>query len=330
MVVEAAPDALQISNSDVLNVSEYNANDGSISLELSGGGAFPFDTEWTQLSNGLVIGDQENISGLAAGRYQVTISDDNGCRLTEIFEITQPDIVEETIVQPACEGDTNGSISLLVNQGNGTFTYEWSTGETTNTITDLAPGSYSVTVTGLENGPVTRTYLIEYPKPVEVDLGGEDQTLCADQELSLDASIEDEGAFYSWTSNNGFTSNSPSINITQSGTYMVTVTSSTGCKAEGSISVDISTEEINAELAASTQAFVNETIVAVDISYPLPDRLEWIFPDEALVVSSDGDEAQLQFTEAGGEYEIGIITYRGGIVSHNKPKKLLSTNRILP
>ncbi|MFC4095531.1 T9SS type A sorting domain-containing protein [Euzebyella saccharophila] len=320
-VVEAAPDALQISNRDLLNVSEYNANDGSISLELSGG-AFPFDIEWTQLSNGLVIGDQENISRLAAGRYQVTISDDNGCRLTEIFEITQPDIVEETIIQPACEGDTNGSISLLVNQGNGTFTYDWSTGETTNTITNLAPGSYSVTVTGLENGPVTRTYLIEYPKPVEVDLG-EDQTLCLDQELALDASIEDEGAIYSWTSNNGFTSNSPAINITQSGTYTIIVTSSSGCKAEGSISVDISTEEINAELAASTQAFVNETVVAVDISYPLPDRLEWIFPDEALVVSSDSDEAQLQFTEA-GEYEIGIITYRGDCIAQQTKKIIIN------
>ncbi|MBC6997706.1 T9SS type A sorting domain-containing protein [Cytophaga sp. FL35] len=320
-VVEAAPDALQISNRDLLNVSEYNANDGSISLELSGG-AFPFDIEWTQLSNGLAIGDQENISRLAAGRYQVTISDDNGCRLTEIFEITQPDIVEETIIQPACEGDTDGSISLLVNQGNGTFTYEWSTGETTNTITNLAPGSYSVTVIGLENGPVTRTYLIEYPKPVEVDLG-EDQTLCLDQELALDASIEDEGAIYSWTSNNGFTSNSPAINITQSGTYMVTVTSSSGCKAEGSISVNVSTEEINAELAASTQAFVNETIIAVDISYPLPDRLEWIFPDEALVVSSDSDEAQLQFTEA-GEYEIGIITYRGDCIAQQTKKIIIN------
>ncbi|WP_209401668.1 T9SS type A sorting domain-containing protein [Pseudozobellia sp. WGM2] len=320
-IVEAAPDALQISNSNIINVSEYNANDGSISLELTGG-AFPFDIEWTQLSNGLGIEGRENISNLTAGSYQVAISDDNGCQLMEIFEITQPDIVEETIVQPACEGDTNGSISLLVNQGNGNFTYDWSTGDTTNAITELAPGTYSVTVTGLENGPITRTYLIEYPKPVEVDLG-EDQTLCVNQELALDASVEDEGALYSWTSSNGFTSNSPSINITQSGTYMVTVTSSSGCKAEGSISVDISTEEINAELAASTQAFVNETIIAVDISYPLPDKLEWIFPDEAIIVSSDSDEAQLQFSKA-GEYEIGIITYRGDCIAQQTKKIIIN------
>ncbi|PKA98001.1 putative secreted protein (Por secretion system target) [Flavobacteriaceae bacterium MAR_2009_75] len=320
-IIEAAPDALQISNSNVINVSEYNTNDGSISMELTGG-AFPFDIEWTQLSNGLVIGGGENITDLAAGSYQVAISDDNGCQLTEIFEITQPDIVEETIVQPACEGDTNGSISLLVNQGNGTFTYDWSTGDTTNAITELAPGSYSVTVTGLENGPITRIYLIEYPKPVEVDLG-EDQTLCVSQELALDASVEDEGALYSWTSSNGFTSNSPSINITQSGTYMVTVTSSSGCKAEGSISVDISTAEINAELAASTQAFVNETIIAVDISYPLPDKIEWIFPDEAIIVSSDNDEAQLQFSKA-GEYEIGIITYRGDCIAQQTKKIIIN------
>ncbi|WP_072986893.1 T9SS type A sorting domain-containing protein [Pseudozobellia thermophila] len=306
--VNAAPDALRISDAQVTHVSEYLANDGSISLEIDGG-AFPFDISWLSLFDGRVIGDKESISGLGAGSYQVSISDDNGCSVIETYEITQPDIIEETIVQPACEGDSNGSITLLVNRGNGEFTYEWNTGETTSSITGLSPGAYTVTVTGLENGPITRTYVLEYPKPVSVDLG-ENRTLCVGQELVLDATIEDENAIYQWSSNNGFTSDEAMVTLTKSGTYTVLVSTSTGCSAEGSITVEISTEEISAEFAASTQVFADETVVAVDISYPLPEKLEWILPDEATVLQKDNDEAEFRFSEP-GEYEIGIATYRG-------------------
>ncbi|WP_175609837.1 T9SS type A sorting domain-containing protein [Zobellia uliginosa] len=307
-IVKPAPDPLQITDTNITHASEYQANDGSISLQLDGG-AFPFDISWLRLSDNSPIGDQETISGLSAGFYLVSISDDNNCSITETYEITQPDIVEETIVRPICQGDTNGSISILVNKGNGAFTYEWSTGATTSKIENLGAGSYTVTIDGFGDGPLTRTYILEDPLPLQVDLGG-NRTLCAGQELVLDASVEDGQASYTWSSDNGFTSNEAKVSLVESGTYTVRVSTPTGCSAEGSIRVDISPEEIDAEFAASTQVFVNETVVAVDISYPLPDKSEWILPDEATILKTDNDEAEFRFDQP-GEYEIGIVTSRG-------------------
>ena len=153
VTINAAPDAIQISDVTITNISEYLADDGSISLNITGG-ATPYTINWVKGSNNTAAGNTATILNLAADVYTVSVSDTNGCSVTETYEITQPDIVEETIIQPTCQGDSNGSISVIVNQGNGAFTYTWHTGQTTNSITSLGAGDYTVTITGFGNGPI--------------------------------------------------------------------------------------------------------------------------------------------------------------------------------
>ncbi|MBT2160032.1 T9SS type A sorting domain-containing protein [Zobellia barbeyronii] len=312
-------DAIQIVDAAIINVTEYQGIDGSISLDITGGSA-PYSYAWTRISDNSITGNQRTISNLAADSYLVTVSDVNGCSVTEIYEVTQPDIVVGTIIQPTCSGDSNGSISVLANEGNGTFSYLWNTGATESDINNLAAGTYSVTVTGFESGPINRTYVLENPAPLEVDLGS-DRILCAGQTLELDATVDDETATYSWSSDNGFSSSEPNIELTATGNYTVTVQSETGCIAEGNIFVDISSDEINAEFAVSSQVFTGESIIAVDISYPLPDGIEWILPVQAKIETQNRDEAQFSFAEA-GEYEVSIITTRGDCVAQ-KTKKIV-------
>ena len=308
ITITAPNDPLEISNVTLTDASEYEAQDGRIVLEVSGGQP-AYDISWTRASDGAIIGNTSEISNLTADNYTVLITDGNGCSLSETYQITEPDIVEETLVPPICSGEANGSISLLVNQGNGNYGYSWSTGATTDSIDNLPAGEYSVTVTGLPNGTIERTYLLEDPLPLNVDLG-DDRVLCAEQELLLDATVEDATATYSWTSDIGFISAEPFIVVSEKGDYSVTVQSATGCTATGSISIDKSTAEIAAELAVSSQVFVGETAVLVDISYPLPETTEWVLPEGAQVLLQDSDEAEIVFAEA-GEYEVGIITRIG-------------------
>ncbi|MGP1992015.1 T9SS type A sorting domain-containing protein [Zobellia laminariae] len=316
-------DAIQIVDAAIINVTEYQGIDGSISLDITGGSA-PYSYAWTRISDNSITGNQRTISNLAADSYLVTVSDVNGCSVTEIYEVTQPDIVVGTIIQPTCSGDSNGSISVLANEGNGTFSYLWNTGATESDINNLAAGTYSVTVTGFDSGPINRTYVLENPAPLEVDLGS-DRILCAGQTLELDATVDDETATYSWSSDNGFSSSEPNIELTATGNYTVTVQSETGCIAEGNIFVDISSDEINAEFAVSSQVFTGESIIAVDISYPLPDGIEWILPVQAKIETQNRDEAQFSFAEA-GEYEVSIITTRGDCVAQ-KTKKIVVVAR---
>lgn len=319
ITITAPDDAIQIADVSLINVSAYQAIDGSISLDVTGGSA-PYNYAWTRVSDNSNAGNQATISNLAADSYTVVVSDANGCTITETYEVTQPDIIDETIIQPSCTDESDGSISVLVNQGNGTFTYIWNTGSTENNITNLGAGNYSVTVTSLADGPVTRTYVLENPVPLEVNLGL-DRVLCAGQVLELDGTVDDETASYSWTSDTGFTSSNAAVVLNQTGNYTLTVQSQTGCTTQGTIFVDISTDVIDAEFAVSSQVFIGETIVAVDISFPLPDGIEWILPIGAEISTQDKDAVEFSFAEA-GEYDITIITTRGDCIAQ-KTKKIL-------
>lgn len=300
--------ALTITNESIKNISEYQGNDGSISLELFGGTA-PYAIIWTKTENGQIMGNDMSISNLSVGNYEISITDANGCSLSKTYIIEQPDIVAETIVPISCSGQNDGSIAILVNQGDGIFGYNWNTGATTNSISNLSAGSYTVTITGIGDSPITRTYIIDDPLLWTVDLGG-DKTLCAGQVMELDATVEDASASYLWTSDTGFTSSKPKIKIAATGNYSVMVSNSTGCSATGSVFIEVNSEEISAEFAVSSQIFVGESLVAVDISYPLPEMIEWIVPEGATLRSENQDELELLFAEP-GEYEIGILTKRG-------------------
>ena len=321
--INPATDPVRIANAVVNNNSQYMANDGSISLQIEGG-ATPYIINWLSLTDNIELGNNQEITNLPMGSYKATITDANGCYITETYVITEPDIVEETITQPSCSGQDDGSIEIVVNQGNGIYTYTWNTGATSNHISDLAPGNYTITITGFGDGPLTRTYVLDEQRPLEVDLG-EDKTLCAGQELILDGTIDNATATYSWTSDNGFTSSEPMVIVDKSGNYTLTLSSQNGCSATGNVFVDVTDDEINAEFAVSSQVFVGEPLIAVDISYPLPETQEWILPDGGTVIKQDSDEAELIFNEA-GEYEIGIITKIGDCWAQQTKKVLVIEN----
>lgn len=321
--VNNVSNSIQITNVSINNVSDHMGNNGSISVNIVGG-ASPYNLAWTRLSDNTDLGNQELISNLSSDIYQVSVTDANGCSITEAYEVNQPDIVEETIVQLSCYGDSDGSISVLVNQGNGNYTYNWNTGATTNIVDNLKSGSYTVTITGFGDGPLTRTYILEEPLPLEVDLG-ESRTLCGGQELVLDASVSDVTATYAWTSNTGFTSSDPIVTIKKGGTYTISISTQNGCSTTGSILVMVNDEEISAEFAMSSQVFVGESLIAVDISFPLPQSQEWIIPQGATIVKTDSDETELIFIKP-GEYEIGIITQIGDCIAQQFKKVLVVTN----
>ncbi|MEN1785033.1 MAG: T9SS type A sorting domain-containing protein [Bacteroidota bacterium] len=311
---------LTITEATLTNLSSYQSGDGSIALTYEGGTP-PYTLAWERLSDNTIISDQATISNLPADQYQVTLTDGNGCTLIDSYELTQPDIVEATIVPPTCNGDNNGSISLLVNRGNGSFSYSWSNGSTGPLITNLSAGTYTVTITGFGSEPLVRSYELLDPAPLAVDLGG-DRVLCLDQSLSLDVSVADVGVNYQWQSNNGFSSNSPMVTLTESGQYSVTITNPSGCTASGTINIEAIDAEVSAELALSSQGYVGETLIAVDLSYPLPETVTWLVPEGGTIISEDTDELQVSFEEA-GEYEIGIRTSRGDCIATAMKKVLV-------
>ena len=121
---------------------------GSIDLNVSGGTS-PYIYLWNNSDT------TEDLNNLSAGNYSVTITDNNGCTTTNNTTISQPSNgLTLSLFSPtyngyevSCYGGFNGNITTTAAGGLGSLSFVWSNGDTTQNLTNLSAGSYSVTMT---------------------------------------------------------------------------------------------------------------------------------------------------------------------------------------
>ena len=120
--------------------------DGSVTVTVTGGTA-PLALLWNGPAG--FVSTQASISLLSAGTYSLTITDSNGCVITNDYDLTAPDtmVPVANTVSASCPDTPDGSIDLAVTGGSGTLTYLWDDGVTTQDRTNILPGDYNVTVT---------------------------------------------------------------------------------------------------------------------------------------------------------------------------------------
>jgi gliding motility-associated-like protein len=161
---------------------------------------------------------QKDIFANAISVYKVTVTDANGCIGETSTNITQLTDLKPIISgkKAFCEGDT---LQLTVNSGFGKYT--WASGETTPKIVVNQAGIYKVTVNNGACKGVDSVVVIMNTKPI-ISIS-KDTVVCEGQEVALQANAGT--AIYKWS--NGDTT--PFINVKQSGTYTVTVTTTSGC-----------------------------------------------------------------------------------------------------
>ena len=226
------PTAIIISSVDVqpsCNTSN-GALTGAIDLTATGGtGAFTY--LW---SSGQTTAD---LTGLGSGTYTVTVTDVNGCTATFTTTLTEPTaiLISSVDVQPSCNtsnGALTGAIDLTASGGTGSFTYLWSSGQTTADLTGLGSGTYTVTVTDA-NG-CTATFSTTLTEPNAILISSVDvQPSCNTSNGALTGSIDltargGTGSLtYAWSSGQ----TTADLTGLGSGTYTVTVTDANGCTA---------------------------------------------------------------------------------------------------
>jgi len=139
--------------------------DGSASVVVTGGEA-PYFLRWDDSA------DQTDYtaSNLAAGTYTITITDNRGCERSATVTVenqsTGP-IIESDVVDLDCFGGTTASIDLTVTGGLAPYTYVWEDFSTNPDRTNLAAGTYEVTVTDAAGCEATQSFT--FTDPVEME-----------------------------------------------------------------------------------------------------------------------------------------------------------------
>jgi hypothetical protein len=155
-----------------------------------------------------------------------------------IFDGCLDAVLNETVVEESTPGTSDGSITLNPVGGFGGYTFAWSDGSTSNSISGLAPGTYDVTVTDQFNCATTGSYTIGTLCPTDLGLNITNNPTIGDGTTDGSANVIATGgtAPYTYNWDNGTTTNE-SFNLA-AGDYTVVVTDATGCTDTAMITIE--------------------------------------------------------------------------------------------
>ncbi|MEZ5039866.1 MAG: FG-GAP-like repeat-containing protein [Saprospiraceae bacterium] len=221
------PESLNISDAQINNASCEGATNGNINLTINGG-TLPYAYNW---SNG---SSSEDLAGVAAGTYNVTVTDANNCDVRGNFTVGNAGTIDLSLTpfDATCQ-EENGRIELVVDGGTAPYAYDWSndgTGDNDDpaNIAGLGAGAYTLALTDA-NGCVAfseATTINNKPIPV-IQLVEIISATCGQSNGSADIEVISGTAPYTYQWSNG-TSNQDLSNAPE-GEYTVSVTDGDAC-----------------------------------------------------------------------------------------------------
>ncbi|MBE0666113.1 MAG: gliding motility-associated C-terminal domain-containing protein, partial [Bacteroidales bacterium] len=240
--------SLNISQITCLTAPLYN--DRSIDLTVSGGET-PYTYSWTG-PNGFIATDQD-IPGLIAGEYIVTVTDDYGCIVNADTILNAPEPLEinkrvsdRNGFNISCLGYSDGWLKVIPISGVAPYSYSW-TGPggftaATDSISGLSVGTYSVTVTDAYMCTVTDETTLSSPGQISMipvlglSNGGGNNINCtgsATGRVDITAVNAAGVSRYLWSDGGS----GASRNDLRAGDYEVIITDANGCSADTSFTL---------------------------------------------------------------------------------------------
>ena len=162
------PDSIFSSESSV-NPLCYLANDGSGTINIINGGTAPYIFS---INGGLNYQSSNSFNNLSSGNYTVQILDSNNCQNSVTFELTDPDelMTNLTATDVSCFDLCDAIVQVTASGGTPSYSYSWSSGQTSSIEDNLCAGSYSITVTDANGCLTTSTIVISQPNPIIVNI----------------------------------------------------------------------------------------------------------------------------------------------------------------
>ncbi|MBK8924437.1 MAG: T9SS type A sorting domain-containing protein [Crocinitomicaceae bacterium] len=213
--------------------STCGMSDGTATAFISGS-APPYQVYWSTGDSESVPSTPAPITNLPAGNYYVNITDANGCNEVAIAQISDIEVdLSEIVTGETCEYvSQDGQIELTITPTLGTVNFiYWSNGSTSQNITNLHKGEYSVMVTTDANCKAFGTYTVGSSAAVYGEGVDVIDAWCGNSDGSIDLEVfNGSGSYaYSWSTGSTF---QDLINV-PSGTYTCHITDLVyGCEAD--------------------------------------------------------------------------------------------------
>lgn len=217
-------------------------------------GTLPYSYLW---SNGDTL---DSLSSVPAGIYTVTVTDANGCTISDSVTINEP---PELILSPildsnvSCAGLSDGGASASYVGGTGSVTFTWNTGSIDSSVTSLSAGTYGITVQDQFGCFDTGNVIISEPDSLETIAFLDSIATCynaSDGGVSANSTGGTTPYSYEW--------NNLSVDSILSGIpfglYEVTVTDANGCTDSANVFVDFFDDIAPTPIAQSITIYLDE------------------------------------------------------------------------
>ena len=222
--IEQPINPISIFNIEKENVSCYGMNNGSITVNVGGGGLV-YSLLWSNNST------QNSITNLMPADYTLFVTDINECEYDTTFTITQPSAplsVATTVLPVDCRGNTTGSIELAISGGTPQYATLWSNGAATQNLNNSIAGKYLFTITDALGCSLNDSAIISEPLEELTFTAEIENAKCksaANGSIELNVSGGTSPYTYLWV--DGKTTQK--IENLNTGFYTATATDSRGC-----------------------------------------------------------------------------------------------------
>ncbi len=220
-----------------IDVSCDNGSDGEIDLEVNGGTS-PYTFVWS--NSLLILSDAtEDIDSLSEDTYKVRVTDAQGCIHYDSVEISAPQVLITNVtgVNVTCYSGSDGSVDLSVSGGEEPYAYQWDNGETSQDLTNVTAGTYSVVIADSNNCTATASF--EVTEPDEIVFGFDvSEVSCKDNDDGeIQAYVSGGTSPYTYSWDNGEATSL--ITDLDGGVYTLTVTDDSLCTGQASVEVTV-------------------------------------------------------------------------------------------
>ncbi|MTB52351.1 T9SS type A sorting domain-containing protein, partial [Lewinella sp. W8] len=263
--------------------------------------------------------DVDAFTGLTSGNYWLRIQDTLAPCRTDSIEVNiaglDPlEMTVDTLAPPACYRGEDGLVFLSAMGGQGAYDFRWSDGVSAAERNNLAAGAYQVVL--FDDRNCTDTLVISLEERADfaaVDAMVEDTAVCAQSSIMISLDTIAEGLTYTWQLPDGTTLAGTNLITRQEGLHQLSAVAEDGCSFLDTFFVDFaSEEEFLVDFLIPDRALINDSTAAIDISWPQPDSVRWIFDENTISdLGSNVNQQWLSFAEP-GTYDIGLEAFSGG------------------